>query len=152
MGIKAKFSQADVNKLFIQRLARIEQAIISRLIYVGENFVKNARDNGTYLDQTGNLRSSIGYIILKNGKRINENFEKAEKGSDKSTGLTTGKAFAKEVGKSLNTGYVLICVAGMDYAAAVESKGKDVLTASSIIAKNDLEKAIKALKSKVRKL
>jgi hypothetical protein len=44
----------------------------------------------------------------------------------------------------------LIVVAGMDYAAAVESRGKDVLTASSIKAKNELKQAIKDLKRKVK--
>lgn len=160
MGLKPKFTKEDINKLFKERLARIEQAIISRLTFVGENFVKNARNNGAYKDQTGNLRSSIGYIVLRNGKKLREDFEEAEVGTDKKTGLRDGKKLAKEVGKTLNTGYVLICVAGMDYAAALESgnrKGytvapRDVLTASAIIAKNDLEKAIKALKSKISKL
>jgi len=142
MGIKARFTKADVKKMFDIQTKRIDDAILSRLQYIGENFVNNARNNNTYLDQTGNLRSSIGYIIMKNGKVLFENFKEANKGTEKAKGVSTGKKFAKELKVGMTKGYVLIGVAGMDYAAAVESRGKDVLTASSIIAKKDLIKAI----------
>jgi hypothetical protein len=38
----------------------------------------------------------------------------------------------------------------MDYAAAVESKGKDVLTASSKIAEIELKKAIKTFRKTLK--
>jgi hypothetical protein len=46
------------------------------------------------------------------------------------------------------SGYVLIICTGMKYAAAVESKGKDVITGSSLIAKAELNKMLKDLKKK----
>lgn len=41
-----------------------------------------------------------------------------------------------------------IGVAGMDYALLVEAKGRDVITASAIAAKSDLEKALNNLSGK----
>jgi hypothetical protein len=150
MGLKAKFTKADIAKMMKIKLANLEQLIINRLIFIGETFVRNARLNGNYGDVTGNLRSSIGYIILKNGVKIKENFEKSEKGSDKQTGVNKAKSLINELKADFLEGYTLIVVAGMDYAATVESRGKDVLTASSIIAKNDLKKAIKSIKQKLK--
>jgi len=150
MGIKARFTPADVRKMIKEKTDRIESAIIARLQYIGETFVNNARTNGAYLDHTGNLRSSIGYVILKDGKVLFENYQAASKGTDKEKGVATGKKLAKQVRSGLSKGYVLIVVAGMDYAAAVESMGKDVLTASSIIAKKDLQRAVKSFKNSLR--
>jgi hypothetical protein len=141
--IKPKFTNADLDKMFAIRINRIEDAVLSRLTFIGETFVNSAREKGAYSDQTGNLRSSIGFIVLKNGKVINENFQLAEKGTDKTKGLNSGKAYIKKLKEKFKKGYVLICVAGMDYAAAVESKGKDVITGSSIEAEQELDKLFK---------
>lgn len=146
MGIKARFTKADINRLMKQKVAAIERVILNRLILIGEQFVKNARENHTYLDQTGNLTSSISYIVLNNGKTVSKNLEGTAKG------IESAKSLISELSVRFQTGYVLIVVAGMDYAAAVESRGKDVLTASSIIAKNELKKAVKDIKRKVNSL
>lgn len=150
MGLKPLFSKADIKKVGIEMLARIERAIISRFQYIGETFVNNARSktktDGGFGNITGNLRSSIGYIILKNGKTLFENYEKNGEGSK---GLQTVKALTRELKGKFKTGYVLIVVAGMNYAASVESRGLDVITGSSKIAEADLREAIKGLKEKL---
>ena len=150
MGIQPKFSPDDVKKMIKVKTDRIDHVIISRLKYIGETFVNNARSNNTYLDQTGNLRSSIGYIVLKNGKKQYENYQLSERGTEKQKGMSTGKQLANELASGLSIGYVLIVVAGMDYAASVESKGKDVLTASSILAKEQLITAMDKIKNSLR--
>lgn len=150
MAIKARFTPADVERMIREKADRIDKAILSRLQYIGEKFVNNARKNHTYLDQTGNLTSSIAYIILKDGSRKKDNYKKSEKGSGGERGLTAAKAMIEELKVKFPKGYVLICVAGMDYAASVESKGKDVITASSIAAKKDLENAVKSFKSTLK--
>ncbi len=152
MGIKPRFSNADVRQMFAVKLQRIEQVILNRLILVGETFVRNARLNGSYLDQTGNLRSSIGYIVLKNGRTVHENYEEAQSGTDKSKGVQSAKQFISELKSNFTNGYTLIVVAGMDYAAAVESLGKDVLTSSGKQAEIDLRFALKEISRKVKKL
>jgi len=142
--IKPRFTAESVKKDLAERMKRLERSILLRLQYIGETFINNAREKGAYNDVTGNLRSSIGYVVLKNGKVVyGSRFEVLKDGT---SGSDKGKIYLKEIALKFNTGYVLIVVAGMDYAAAVESKGKDVLTASSIIAKADLRKAFKQFK------
>jgi hypothetical protein len=144
LGFNPKFKASDITKQIKQQVKKIEAAILNRLQFIGETFIKNARENGTYKDQTGNLRSSIGYMILKDGQQVSIAFP-----GTKVQGRSRGEAIAEEVAGRQPKGFVLIVVAGMDYAAAVESKNYDVLTASSITAENDLKKAISTLKAKI---
>jgi hypothetical protein len=72
MAIKSDF---DAGRS-MQDLQKQEDQIIDRIIaafrMAGERFVKEAREQvqdhaaGTYLDQTANLRNSIGYYIFLN--------------------------------------------------------------------------------------
>lgn len=140
-----KLNKSDIEKLLNERKKRIEQAVLLRLQRIGEQFVTNARDNANFTDRTGNLRSSIGYVIMKDGKQLFSNFQQVSKGK---SGVSVAKEVAKEAAANFPTGYVLICVAGMDYAAAVESKGYDVITSSSIAAENSLKMAVKNIESK----
>lgn len=114
-----------------------------RLSRIGEQFVNDARENGSYTDRTGNLRSSIGYVILKNGQQIGGGGFKGGEGERKGNDVLNGAKARYPVG------YVLIVVAGMDYAAAVESKGRDVLSGSAPAATERLKKAMAALTRKI---
>lgn len=125
--------------MFSLKLKRIDSAIVSRFIFIGETFVINARSKtaaeGGFNDQTGNLRSSICYVVFKDGiKRSPGNIP------------DLSRKLVEELKSKHLSGYVLIVVAGMNYAAAVESKGKDVLTGSSIKAKAMVQAAIKDFK------
>jgi len=131
------FSQGDVDGRIDRFTVSIEQRIIWTLAMVGENFVNDARSIRTYKDQTGNLRSSIGYIIARDGNIIQENIE------GKAEGRSQAKKIADEVLKENRKGFVLIVIAGMEYAAAVESKGYDVITGSVPAAKALLKLKIK---------
>ena len=65
------------------------------LMRVGEECVNYARVNGGYLDQTGNLRSSIGYVVMDNGKIISQSgFKKVKEGT---FGATSGREFLQEI-------------------------------------------------------
>lgn len=157
--ITAKFDARDIEKMFLEKMRKIDEVVLNRLIYIAEKFVKNARDKGSYTDQTGNLRSSIGYIILKDGREIKSDFERQMKvsggrrkrnyGKD---GVRVAKELIDQIKSDFPKGYVLIVVAGMNYAAAVESKGYDVITSSSEIAVDDLRRAIKEIKSKIDRI
>lgn len=147
MGIKPVFKMSDIKKHILKGAKLIDEAIVLRFTYIGEQFVKDARNNANFGDITGNLRSSIGYIVLRNGKRVGGSvFEVVKKGTK---GVKSGKSLISELRAQFSTGYVLIVVAGMDYAAAVESRGKDVLTASSITAKNSLKAAMISISQKL---
>ena len=90
------------------------------------------KSQGGFGDVTGNLRSSIGYFILKDGKIIIENRKLSTKGTDKITGYGAAIHLLNEVQKI--TGYQLIGVAGMGYAAYVESLGYNVITIQADVA------------------
>jgi len=137
MGLIPAFSQGDINRKVDRFVVNIEQRIIWTLGMVGEQFVNDARNTQTYKDQTGNLRSSIGYIIARDGAIIQENVE------GKAEGRAQAKKIASEVLRDNKKGFVLIGVAGMNYAAAVESKGYDVITGSIPAAKALLKAKIK---------
>lgn len=157
--IVPKFTRSDIEKMLADRYLRIDQALVLRLKRIGETFVKNARENATFTDRTGNLRNSIGYVVLRDGVQMDADFKRSanvsandKKSKGSKDGVNAAKDLAAEISRNFPRGYVLIVVAGMEYAAAVESKGLDVLTASSVIAKNDLKRAIKELSSKISRM
>ncbi len=137
--IKPNFKKEDVKKHIAKGIEAYKKKVILRLKYAGELFVQLARDTGNYTDQTGNLRASVGYMIFDNGKLISEAFP-----GEQPDGVEAGKELAKD--KANKQGLVLIGVAGMDYAAAVESNGKDVITGSNQLTEAWLKKALKQIK------
>jgi len=90
---------------------------------------------GGFGNITYNLRSSIGFLLLDNGREIAIEFETVGNGD---AGAAKGMAYARELAGIYTDGITLICVAGEDYAAAVESKGYDVITGSSLYIEQDL--------------
>jgi hypothetical protein len=123
-GLTAMFSPQDIDKDLEKHISGSLSKTISVLTYVGENFVNLARNTKTYRDQTGNLRSSIGYTIAINGNIEKENL------SGNPEGVSHAKDIAEEIVKANPTGIILIGFAGMEYASAVESKGYDVVSNS----------------------
>lgn len=122
-----------IDKKIAKEINRAEKVILKKLSFIGENAVNDARANGDYLDHTGNLRSSIGYTILKNGETVSTSSfdqvkQEASKAKEESTKLL------EELRTKFNTGFVLIVVAGMDYAVTVEARGRNVLSSSKLLA------------------
>jgi len=121
-NLEAVYNKSQTNKQFadfvIEANFRIEQA----LNFIGIQFVNKARSIRTYQDRTGRLRGSIGYTVFKNGAAINQNYlgEAAEQGA----------SLAESVAVKF-TGYALVVVAGMNYAAYVEARGFDVISGSA---------------------
>jgi len=136
----------DIERWMNQFQDEVEEKIIETLKYVGDEFVRRARIHGEYRDRSGNLRSSIGYSIVQDGTMVKEDILEAEKGSDKKTGKRKAKRLMETVAEEFNTGWVLIGVAGMDYAVYVENiHGRDVISSSAIIAEGILRDIIKSI-------
>lgn len=142
MAITPNFNEADVKGLFNNFLQVLEKRAIARFQYLGELCVTHARTSGNYTDRTGNLRSSVGYTIFKDGVAIQEAFV--------GTGASKGKAVAKKAGTKHKKGITLVVVAGMEYALAVESRGKDVLTSAENLAKTEVPRILDALKANIK--
>lgn len=136
---------------------QVEQYYISRLIESGETAVVAAITKGWYQNITGNLRSSIGYVIGYDGKVIKEggfhkvqgrgenyqhvtfttrNGEKVDfwakgKFGDGSEGSKKGLELARSI-ISKTKGYSFVVVAGMEYASYVNSRGYDVMDSAKL--------------------
>lgn len=129
-GLTPLWKKSDIRKLFDKLGERAEFVIMDLLQRTGEEFVRIARLEGNYIDHTGNLRSSIGYVIVKDGSIVGRNFQVSEQaGTDKQTGKREGEQLAMDLVRTFTKGYVMIGVAGMKYAVIVEAmENKDVLT------------------------
>lgn len=148
MGIKPNFTEEDVKKRFDEFLKKIEKSQIRRLQMLGEMCASHAKsipaDIG-FRDQTGNLRSSIGYAVFKNGIAVHEGY------TDTNAGATEGKELANKVGTKYTNGICLVVTAGMNYAIYLEARGRDVLTSAEIMAKNELPKMLEALRKNINR-
>ena len=113
-GLTPMWSDREVERWFDYFVDRAEERIYKLLQRAGEEFVKLARKKGNYQDHTGNLRSSIGYVIVKDGDILTENYELSDKkGTDKYTGLREAKRLVSELLPLYKNGWVLIGVAAM---------------------------------------
>lgn len=145
MGIRAVNLESTLQSIDIT-CRKATEALISTFAYVGEACVREARLKANFRDQTGNLRSSIGYVLLYDGKVVqNSDFSAVKGGSE---GSTIGAEFAKKIGveKAKNKGVTLIVVAGMNYATHVVARGYDVLDSAEILAKQIVPKMLSKLK------
>lgn len=146
-GLTPMWSDKDVERWFSYFTDRAEEKIYLLLQRAGEEFVKIAREKGKYQDRTGNLRSSIGYVIVGGGKILSENFELSSgKGTDKITGKQTAKRLTSELALLYPKGFVLVGVAGMKYAAIVEGmENKDVISMAQTETDEYIKKQSKTL-------
>nr|DAT49653.1 MAG TPA: hypothetical protein [Bacteriophage sp.] len=154
-GFSAAFGKGEVHNTFAEYALRIHRAIETVMQFIGEECVRIAREQGTYNDITGNLRNSVGYVLVRNGDIICKNFEErvASKVVDAANGkgILQGQALAEELAKRFTKGYALIVVAGMHYAHYVESLNKDVLDSAERYAQQRVPKLMQMLKTQIYK-
>lgn len=153
MAIK-KISKSDIHAYLEQRLEQERRKLVYRYAAVAEECLSLARSttkaSKNFLDQTGNLRSSMGYIIVDNGRVINfSDFKQVKEGD---TGTVRGKALARQLADRFGKGICMVFVAGMEYAVFVENRGYDVLTSANLQAETDIPDLLKELGYKISKL
>lgn len=143
MGIEQTTPNDEIDAYIQQHLERMERTIVKSLSYIGEKCVKQARDHAAFTDQTGNLRSSIGYVVIKEGVVVQESsFEQVKNGSE---GVQSGKVFIHNVAAKFPRGIVLVVMAGMNYAASVEARNLNVLTSAELLAEQQIPRLMKKL-------
>lgn len=171
---------ASIDEFIDGCIAIADEEIIQTLAYLGEQCVKRIRDRSakeSWYDQTGNLRSSIGYIILDDGNTIvdfgfDSSFGKPERKTkvefitkDGKTvsftatqpgggqeGARKGQEYAKTLISQYSDGYALIVVAGMEYAEYVEAmENKDVLASTELWARNMMNEHIEKTRIKIER-
>ena len=153
MGIRMTTKLDEILKVLMKEANRVERLTIRALSYLGEQCVSRVRDregNKSWYDQSGNLRSSVGYVIAYNGNIIQySDFNQIKQGSE---GVSVGKNLAKELVKRYPNDYVLVIVAGMNYAEYVERKdNKDVLASTELWAMDQVPKMLEKLKRQIAK-
>ena len=132
MPIKRLTPTAEIDRYIAGRVEAIKKALIYNLCAVGEQVLNAARLTNSYKDQTGNLRSSIGYVVAVDGEIVQmSSFDTVKDGREGSRG---GKEYAMQLVRDFPHGIVLIVVAGMNYASYVSAKGYDVLDSSELLA------------------
>ena len=153
MGIRMTTKLDEIHKVLMKEANRVERLTIRALSYLGEQCVSRVRNRGgnkSWYDQSGNLRSSVGYVIAYNGSIIQySDFNQIKQGSE---GVTVGKKWAEELVKRYSSDYVLVIVAGMNYAEYVERKdNKDVLASTELWAIDQVPKMLEKLKRQIAK-
>ncbi len=144
---------SEVHDMLMRETERVERLTIRSLSKLGEQCVTKIRDRAgdkSWYDQTGNLRSSVGYVIAHNKNIIQySTFNQVKQGSE---GVKTGKDLAKELAKRYSNNYVLIVVAGMNYAEFVEAMdNKDVLASTELWAREQVPLMLEKLKRQIAK-
>lgn len=148
MALKVTFNQQDSLREHMAVARQIEADIIQSQSYAGETFVKDCREQiqshaaGTYIDDTTNLRNSIGYFIRVDGDVVKQKIE----GSGE--GVQAAMSALNDVPK--RKGIQLIGLAGMNYASYVESKGYNVMSKQADFAIVDLSGYYKTIENKYR--
>jgi hypothetical protein len=168
--LEANFSQKDIEKATAEYLNRVFKVTKNELMQIGLQFVRDARSKvptkeyhllagdavtaarlvggsinlssaDGFNDDTGNLRSSIGFILMYYGEIVYQDFQISKGGTDKDTGLSLGIAYAEKLSKEYHDGWAIITVAGMEYASWVEALGYDVISGSTSGAEKKLRVA-----------
>lgn len=150
---KQKATAQTASKMTEAALKTKRRAIFEAFRMAGEEAVNYAREIDTYLDQTSNLRSSIGFTIAENGTVIeSSSFEqippKNPHPGDVYDGGDRGKSKSLQlVQDAPKSDFLLVLVAGMPYAKWVEVKHNlEVLSGAGIVMKNELKDNLKAIK------
>ena len=137
----------EIRDYVVKRTERMTQAIIYNLKVVGEKVINRGRitaEKGRdFTDQTGNLRSSIGYVIVVDGEVVMESsFDVVKDGAE---GAEQGRKFAHSLAQKFPKGICLIVVAGKNYAKYVSARGYDVLDSAELLAQQLVPQMLKQL-------
>lgn len=150
MGIEAGFTKDDVRKRFDAFLDVIQDEQVKALQYLGEKCVAHARSipkEQGFEDQTGNLRSSIGYAVFVDGVAVHSFYEEIKDGA---IGAKAGQELSVKIGEHTN-GVCLVVTAGMNYALYVESRGRDVIASAEQLAERELPRMLEKLIDNIKK-
>lgn len=127
-----------------KEVRNLVDGVIDTLSYIGERAVTIARERGDYMNRTGNLRSSIGYVILHDGQPVRQG--EPEVYGEGNQGSQVAEELLTMVRSEYPQGIVLIVCAGMNYASYVEDiYGKDVLTSARLETEQLAERMLKEL-------
>lgn len=137
---------AAVEKIVNVRMQTALQMLGSECV----NKIRDRRQEESWFDQTGNLRSSIGMAVVNRGKiAVESAFKTILKGAK---GSEEGRKYVESLAHLFADTYSLVVVAGMSYAEYVEAmESKDVLASTEVWASKELKKYIDAAMTGAKK-
>lgn len=137
---------AAVEKIVNVRVQTALQMLGSECV----NKIRDRRQEESWFDQTGNLRSSIGMAVVNRGKiAVESAFKTILKGAK---GSEEGRKYVESLAHLFADTYSLVVVAGMSYAEYVEAmESKDVLASTEVWASKELKKYIEAAMTGAKK-
>lgn len=144
MGMQLTTPESEIQAYIEAQVERINMALLYNLQYVGERCLNAARSTNSYKDRTGNLRSSLGYVLVRDGAIFTQS-DFAAVSNASTQGPKSGQQLAEELVKRAPKGLVLIVVAGMNYAQYVASKGYDVLDSAELLAERLVPQILKQI-------
>ena len=125
LSIKPEFDSRIFKGAFATAKQRAETRIVDMFISAGKAFNAYAQNNKGFENRTFSLISSIGFIVVKDGNIVHEEFIDGGNAVGREKGLKVAREEVEQAG------LMLIGVAGEDYALYVESKNRDVITGSA---------------------
>lgn len=143
MPIRQVTPKAEISGYIDRKLDIWKQLLVRNFLYVGEQVLNAARSTDSYKDRTGNLRSSVGYVLVVDGQVYEmSSFNQVLDGR---TGKQGGMDYARRLARKYRKGIVLIVCAGMNYAAYVSALGRDVLDSAELLADRLVPRMLKQL-------
>ena len=154
MGIEISSRDVELVCRYLHACADIiHNEIRSALMYLGEMCIIKIRDRSgedSWFDQTGNLRSSIGYGVFEHGNKVIESaFSQVLNGGE---GGDKGRQMISDLSKLYVDSYALVVIAAMEYADKVEAlDNKDVLASTNLWALEKVDSILMQAKQKAYK-
>lgn len=136
----------EIEEALRKKLADELNAIVYRLYEIGLSAVNTIRQNHAYLDQTGNLTSSVGCAVVVDGEIMQiSDFEAIKPTGEQ--GAQEGRSYVQSLASQFPQDITLIVVAGMNYAAYVERRGIGGMTGGELFAKQAVEDLLEELQN-----
>ena len=125
MGIRLANSKKDLDRMTVGCLHLLREEILRSLMILGEQSVRRVRDRAgedSWYDDTGNLRSSIGYGVYDHSNIIvTSAFEQVKQGSK---GSAEGSRMINEIASEYRKVYALVVIAALGVLLFIRYKKK----------------------------
>jgi hypothetical protein len=125
--IDIEMDVSALDELYRDAEIELKREIIDRFTRIGEKYANLAKQTGTYMDRTGNLRNSNSYRVYRDGAVVADRIDRPE----------TGRMFEK---LATGKGVELIVGNGMEYASFVEGKGYNVVSEAFLWVESEIIK------------
>lgn len=146
MSLKLNNKKA-INQYLAKYSKVVEEALIREMEIIVAKLENHAKESAGYNDITANLKSSIGGLVLKDGRPVSyAGFTGNEEG------VNDGREFIDSLISGVGSGYVILVVAGMEYATYVENyHNLNVLKKTELTLQSEMNTMFTKLQAKLNR-